>query len=211
MRKGEKFLTSLQTDLLDSKLETILEMVGDKKIDFKDVISILDDIILKHQQPEDLTTRKIFERENILYVSVTADGSTSEEWKTRLTNKGITLGKFSSYNLFPTRKTYKLAIIKPECVKKFRRTTLNVREFARDLGFLPATDEIAFLLREKISDEELAANNLWGIIFPNEDRGGSYARLYANRYGAGNNLGPINCRPGYQWGDALGFCFVVPD
>ena len=95
-------------------------------------------------------------------------------------------------------------------------TTKNVRAEGNRRGWKHGNDispEIACLIREKFTDEELEAMGLWWIVVMHEpinDSDGDPNLLSAFRYDDGRWLDADVDRPGYEWDDDGGFAFVIP-
>ena len=108
--------------------------------------------------------------------------------------------------------TYTIAIIKGEEMGKDYFTTKEVRDEAQKRGYTTPHPEVALLLREKFSDEEIEAMGLWWIVAmhePIKDSDGDPRLLGAVRGGGGRWLGTCYGKPGIRWNREGGFAFAV--
>ncbi|HNW55592.1 MAG TPA: hypothetical protein PKN62_00730 [bacterium] len=163
-------------------------------------------------------TKKWQEKKGVIYFSVTSDGTTGEEWISRLESKGFRVrdrakNVLRSKGFKPTAGiTYEVAVLKGELFSDNGRITENIREEAKNRGFITPDPEIACLIREKFSDKELEAVGFYWIAVmhePIKDSDGDPELLNANRLDVGSWLG-TNCdSPGFKWGRCSGFAFVV--
>lgn len=158
------------------------------------------------------------EEDKTIYFEVTSDGTTGEAWITSLTNKGFCLSDYAkqllcSEDFIPTNGvTYKIAVLKGMLFEDSNRTTENIRAEAEGRSFATSPPEVACLIRDKISDEELEAMGLYWIITmhePIKDSDGGPGLLGAGRGGGGGRLGTYYDYPDYRWSRGGGFAFVV--
>jgi len=158
------------------------------------------------------------EQDGVIYFSVTSDGTTGEEWINRLESKGFCLGGYTKQLLHsddfkPTDGvTYEIAVLKGMLFEDSNRVTKKVRSEAKGRGFITPNAEIACLIREKFSDEEIEALGLWLIVTmhePIKDSLGDPPLLSARRRGGGGWFGVFYDNPDYRWRREHGFAFVV--
>ncbi|MDA3802906.1 MAG: hypothetical protein PF488_03355 [Patescibacteria group bacterium] len=158
------------------------------------------------------------EENGVIYFSVTSDGITGEEWITRLENKGFRISSYAKRVLRsiefelvePT--TYKMAVLKREIFSDNDKIIKNVRKEARSRKLSTPNIEVACLIREKFSDEDLKAMDLYWIIAmhePIKNSSGDPELLSAGRGGNGSWLDAYYGGTGGWWGHSLGFAFVV--
>lgn len=168
---------------------------------------------------ENNENQKWTEKGGIIYFIVTSDGTTGEQWITRLKSsifclddrtKNVLLSK--NFEPISSGVTYKIAVLKGEIFSDNKRITENIREDARNRGFVTPNPEIACLIREKFSDEELEDMGLiWIVVMHNpiEDSDGDPGLLGAYRALIGPWLGAACDYPDIKWKRSSCFAFVV--
>lgn len=158
------------------------------------------------------------EQDSVIYFSVTSDGMTGEKWINRLKSKGFRLSDYAkqllrSDDFKPTDGvTYKIAVLKNRIFEDKNRVTKKIRAEAEGRGFTTPNAEVACLIREKFSDEELEAMDLWWIVTMHElieDSDGDPALLSADWDGGGSWLRAFYDHPVGRWCREGGFAFVV--
>ncbi len=163
-------------------------------------------------------TRNWREQDGVIYLSVTSDGTTGPKWIKRLEKKGFRLSEFAksvlrSPDFKPTKGvTTEIAILKGILFEDRDRTTSNIRDLATQRKLTTPNAEVACLIRENFSDEDIEAMGLIWIVTmhePIKDSGGDPFLLYAYRDGDGRWLGACYDRPGNGWVRGHGFAFVV--
>jgi|GEM_PF-439204 len=159
-------------------------------------------------------------RGEIIYLPpMVSDGTTGEQWIKRLARKGCHVDDFAQDILrFPDFQptsgvTYHIAVMKGEIFTDDDRTVTNIRAEANKRQFGTPNTEVACLIREKFSDEDLKAMGLeWIIIMhePINDFAGDPKLLSVNRDDFGRRLAASFSRPGRRFGRRNGFAFVAP-
>lgn len=152
--------------------------------------------------------------------SVTSNGVTGEEWIARLKAKGINVSPYAESVLrsddFESTNgvTYDVAVLPGTLWSSDNvRTTKNIRAEAKKRKFTKLPAEVACLIRESFTDEELAAMGLWWIVVmhaPIDDSDGPPSLLGVYRNGGGRRLSACYDRPGHTWSRDGGFAFAVP-
>jgi len=165
-------------------------------------------------------TRPWREEDDIIYFSVTSDGTTGGEWITRLEGKGFRVSDYAkqvlrSPDFKPTNGiTTKVAVLKGTLFSdESRRTTKNIRAEADKRKFTKPNAEVTCLIREKFTDKEIEVMGLWYIVAMNnpiKDSDGDLNLLSAGRDDDGHWLDTAFGAPGYWWGRGGGFAFSVP-
>ena len=163
------------------------------------------------------------EMDGVIYFSVTTNGTSGSDWGSRLEKKGLRIWEWAkdvlnSPDFKPMKAgiTLEIAVIRGTRFIDSDRTTKNVRAEGNRRGWKHGNDispEIACLIREKFTDEELEAMGLWWIVVMHEpinDSDGDPNLLSAFRYDDGRWLDADVDRPGYEWDDDGGFAFVIP-
>lgn len=154
----------------------------------------------------------------VIYFSVTSDGTTGEQWIARLESKGYRISDYAksllcSADFKPTNGvTTEVAVLKGMIFKDTARVTKQIRAEADSLKLIKPNAEIACLIREMFTDEEIKAMGLNWIIAmhePVENLGGDLNLLGAD---CGNDGGWLHAscdESDEQWASGCGFAFVV--
>jgi len=163
------------------------------------------------------------EEDGVVYFSVTSNGTTGEEWITRLESKGFRVSDYAksilrSSDFKPTNGITTVAVLKGVLFGDNERTTKNIRtkaysgEFTQGWKLSDPNAELACLIREKFSDEEIEAMGLWAIVAmhePIKDSDGDPRLLNARRFGGGRWLDAYWDSPDGRWDRAFGFAFSL--
>lgn len=151
--------------------------------------------------------------------TVTSDGTTGPKWIKRLEKKGFRVSNWAksvlnSKDFKPTNGvTSHIMVLKGKLWKDSDRITSNIRAEADKSKFEKPNAEVACLIREKFSDEEIAAMGLWWIVAmhdPIKDSDGGPYLLDARRYAGGRWLHAAYDHPVNSWDGDNGFAFVAP-
>jgi len=166
-------------------------------------------------------TRSWTEKDRVIYLDddLVSDGTTGEEWIARLESKGFRVSNYAksvlrseSFVLSNPGTIYRVAVLKGEIFSDNKRITKNIRKEAKKRSLSTPNTEIACLIREKFSDKELEAMDLYWIVTMHEaikDSDRDPALLSASRYGDGSWLDSYYDFPGREWDRDSGFAFVV--
>src|SRR3989344_832337 len=164
-------------------------------------------------------TRSWREEDGVIYFSVTSDGTTGEEWITRLEAKGFRVeptyaeSVLRSLDFKPTMGVItEVAVLKGMLFENSDRITSKIRAEAERRRFSKPSAEVACLIREKFTDEEIEAMGLIWIVAMHEpinDSDGYPNLLGANRDDDGRWLNAFWGRPDYTWYRGHGFAFAV--
>ena len=158
------------------------------------------------------------EEDGVIYFSVTSDGTTGEDWITRLESKGFRVGDYAkqvlrSPDFKPTSGvTTEVAVLKGMLFEDNDRITKKIRAKADKRKLSKPNAELACLIREKFTDKEIEAMGLWYIVAMHEpinDSDGDPRLLHAHRYDDGRWLHASYDRPGLRWDRDDGFAFAV--
>ncbi len=145
------------------------------------------------QEPE----RRWREEDGVIYFTVTSNGLTGKEWIKRLEKNGYRLSDYAkqllrSSKFVPTNGvTYEVAVLKGVLFNDNERITKNIRADANRRGLETPNAELACLIREAFTDEELEAMGLWWIVCMHEpinDSDGDPSLLGAVRRSDGRYL-----------------------
>lgn len=163
-------------------------------------------------------TRSWREEDGVIYFSVTSDGATGKDWIKRLEGNGFCVGDyakqvFRSPDFKPTNGvTTEVAVLKGMLFEDDNRITKKIRAEADKRKLSNPNAELACLIREKFTDEEIDAMGLVWIVAMHEpinDSVGDLGLLRANRGGGGRWLNACRGGPGNRWYRNGGFAFAV--
>ena len=163
-------------------------------------------------------TRSWREQDGVIYLSVTSDGTTGPEWIAHLEKKGFLVGDYAksvlcSKDFKPTSGiTTEIAILKGMLFEDSNRVTKKIRVEAESRKLTKPNAEVACLIRENFSYEEIEAMGLWRIVVMHEpinDYRGDPKLLSANRNGNGAWLNTDYDNPDSKWHRGNGFAFGV--
>lgn len=159
-------------------------------------------------------TRSWREENGVIYFSVTSDGTIGEDWE----SKGFRVGGYAkqvlrSPDFKPTNGvTTEVAVLKGMLFEDNDRITKKIRAEADKRKLSKPNAELACLIREKFTDEEIRAMGLWYIVVMHEpinDPCGDPDLLGAGLSGGGNWLDACSGRPDSKFGHVYGFAFIV--
>jgi len=162
------------------------------------------------------SARRWREQDGVIYFSVTS--TTGPEWIERLEKNGFRISDYAksvlrSPDFKPTSGvTTEIAVLKGMLFENNNRITEKIRAEANKRKLTPPNAEVACLIREMFTDEEIEAMGLWWIVAmhePIKDSDGVPALLRASRGGVGRWLNADYGRPGSRWSRDYGFAFVV--
>jgi len=161
--------------------------------------------------------KKWREEKGIIYFKVTSDGTTGEQWITRLEKAGFRLSEYAKELLLSkefkatTGVVYEIAVLKGSLFTDNNRTSKKIRSKAAKLNFQTPNPEIACLIREMFSDDEIEAMGLtWIVTFhkPIKDSDGDLSLLDTNRLSDDSWLDASYDFPAGRWDPGSGFAFV---
>ena len=164
-------------------------------------------------------TRSWREEDSVIYFSVTSDGTTGEEWITYLEGKGFRVSDYAKsilrspdFKPTPAGTMYHIAVLKGELFSDDNRITKNIRAEAKKRKFITPHPEVACLIRDQFSDEDIKAMGLWYITAMHEPivSAGDPFLLDVARGAGGRWLGADYGMPDDRWYRANGFAFAVP-
>ena len=161
-----------------------------------------------------------------IHFEVTTLGLTGEEWHTRLTKGGhisfdsakgiLPKPDFDQNHRYAPGQTLKVFLVRGTEIKKDAdRTTKNLQAFAKKHGGKESVShlkaELALLIREKFTNEELEEMGLWYIAVlhnPFVDAVGDPRVLLADRYGGASWVNAYWDEPGDKWEGFGAFAFA---
>jgi hypothetical protein len=151
-------------------------------------------------------------------LSVTSDGTTGAEWIDRLEKKGFRVGDYAksvlrSKDFKPTKGvTTEIAILKGMIFDDSNRITRNIRAEADKRKLTTLNAEVACLIRETFSDDDIKAMGLIWIVAmhdPIKDSDGDPLLLRVCRDDGGRWLSTFYDDPDGGWDRGSGFAFAV--
>jgi len=163
------------------------------------------------------------EQDGVIYFSVVSDGTEGEDWIERMEDKNYCLSDYAksvlrSPDFRPTNGvTTQVAVLKSMLFSDNDRVTKKIRAEADRRKLKKPNAEMACLIREKFTDEELKAMSLWGIVAmhePIKDADGDpylldARRLPPSRLSGGRQwLCAYYDGPGHAWDRWVGFAFT---
>ena len=163
-------------------------------------------------------TRHWREEDGVIYFSVTSDNESGEGWIKRLEAKGYRVSDYTksvlhSPDFKPTNGvTTKIAVLKGSIFEDSDRITQNIRAEADKRGLTKPDAEVACLIRDQFSDEEVEAMGLWWIVAmhePIKDSDGGPNLLGAGRSDDGRWLDVCCGDPDCRWDREFGFAVAV--
>lgn len=156
------------------------------------------------------------EQDGVIYFSVTSDGTTGPQWIKRLKKKGFQTSDWArqvlnSPDFVPTSGvTTEVTVLKGMLFEDADRITKNICAEASRRNLTKPNPEVACLVREAFSDEELEAMGLSWIVVMHEpiiDSDGDPGLLSMD--GGGRWLGAGYGGPDCRWSRDDGFAFVI--
>lgn len=157
------------------------------------------------------------EIDGVIYFTVTSDGTTGENWITRLENKGFSVGEYAkeilrSADFTPTSGIVtEVAVLKGKLFEDAYRTTKKICVEAEKRRLKKPRPEIACLIREKFTDEKIGDMGLWVITTMHEPIKDSDDNLHYLGTCLTDVRGCLNTYDGNfrgGWRDSFGFAFV---
>lgn len=158
------------------------------------------------------------EENGVIYFSVTSDGTTGPEWIKRLEKKGFKVSDYAkSLLLSPDFKPtsgvkYEVAILKGMLFEDNDRITKKIRAEAGKRKFSKPNPEVACLIREMFTNEEIKTMGLVWIVAMHEPINyfdGDPGLLSAGRNDDGSWLLAFYGKPDGRWFRDGGFAFVA--
>ncbi len=169
--------------------------------------------------------RRWREENGVIYFTLPpTDGTTGEEWIARLESKDFHIGNHAksvlrSDDFKPTSGvTTEVAVLKGTLFTDNDRITRNIRAkayagtFTQGRKLSDPNPEVACLIRENFSDEDLKVMGFWWLVAmhePIKDSDGDPGLLDAYRNDDGCWLGAYCGSPGGRWSRLSGFAFAV--
>ncbi|MBI2482429.1 MAG: hypothetical protein HYV76_02635 [Candidatus Vogelbacteria bacterium] len=160
----------------------------------------------------------IVDNEDNIHFTLTSNGFTREQWEQHLERRGWRIGDYARQMLrraseAPTDGvTYSIVVCPGKKISDSKRVTDNIRAAANKKGWLKPHWEVACLIRDTFTDEQLEQMGLWYIVTMHEpinDSDGDPSLLNANRRGDGRWLYASRGRSDYKWYRDGGFAFAV--
>ena len=154
-----------------------------------------------------------------IHFTVTSNGMTREQWEKHLESRGFRLSDWARNVLrraseAPTNGvTYNIVVRPGKKISDSDRITKKIRAAADKKGWVKPHWEVACLIRDTFTDEQLEEMGLLYIVTmhePIKDSVGGPYLLSSLRGGDGHWLDAYCVRPGARWCGDGGFAFAVP-
>ncbi len=152
-------------------------------------------------------------------ITVISDGLTGEQLIAKLETAGYDLGndagdvkRIMRSAVVTEGVTYRVGIIKGEEFKEENRTTKKIRKEAARRHWQEPPVELAWLLREKLSNKDLEQMGLvWLVVMHKAKTASSgLTNLLGLNNEGGRRLGAFYSDHGHTWGHKDGFAFLIP-
>ncbi len=156
------------------------------------------------------------DNEGNTHFTVTSNGMTHEQWEKYLESRGFRLSDWARNVLrraseAPTNGVAYPIVVRPGSKISSRdRITKKIRAHATEKGWKTPHWEVACLIRDTFTDEQLEKMGLWWIVTMHEpitDSGGDPSLLHSDRSDDGRWLYASYGRPGDRWDVDGGFAF----
>lgn len=121
--------------------------------------------------------------------------------------------KFPNGDALTNGRAYRTVVLKGEDFTDGERTISNIRNIAKEMGFVTPPPDIARLLRKSVSDDEIASMGLWWLVVMHEPITASdgYPRVLGiNRAYEGRRFESYFCLSDDKWYHDGGFVFLAP-
>lgn len=153
---------------------------------------------------------------------LTASGRTGKEWVKHLEKNEYRIGSYAKELILSDEfaaargkkgTEYEIAIVPGKELYESYDTTASIKEKAAAKGWTIPTPEIALLVREALSDDEMKELGVWYVAAlhdPIAGSGGDPGVLGAYRGGGGRWVGADWGYPLDEWDTAGAFALVVP-
>ena len=163
--------------------------------------------------------RRWHEKNEAIYSSLPSNGMTGPGWVEHFRKKGTRLCPYAismllSREFRPTKgiTTYQFAILRATYFEENDRVTWNIRAEASERNFLTPNAELACLIRDCYTDDDIEAMGLSRIDVmhePIKDSSGDLSVLGVLCGGNGPWLDRGSCFPSDVWPVGSGFAFEV--
>ncbi len=151
-------------------------------------------------------------------ITLTSNGYTGKQWIAWFEDNGYRVSSWAkemlnSKDFKPTKGIeYQIAIVNGSDIPE-PRTTAMIREYAAEKGYQTPNAEVACLLKQTMSYDEMKEMGLWYIVTmhePIKDSDGDPLLLDSDRFDDGRWLLAVYDGPDGNWDDGGGFAFAVP-
>ncbi|HVU06594.1 MAG TPA: hypothetical protein VHE10_02290 [Candidatus Paceibacterota bacterium] len=153
----------------------------------------------------------------IIRFKLTGRGMTDEQWLARFKARGIRVEdqarsvlRTSEFKPAEGVVAAEVAILKDAIWRGCDRSTENIRVFAAGHGLGRPNADLACLIRDSLSDQEIEAMGLRWIVAMHEPIKDPYGDPGLLAAGPGRCLDAYCVRPGQTWKRGIGFAFIVP-
>ena len=177
---------------------------------------VVTETVIPTPAPKSIPPRNV---EPVFLPSVTSDGRTGKQFTKSLEKAGYRVGDYAkdvmgkTAFVSTTGVVYKPVVILGQQFEDDERITSKIRKFAKEQKFITPPAELAPLLRETVSDEEIERMGLWALIVMHEPitaSDGDPNLLEVNRNDNGRWLDTYWDNPDNVWNRQNGFVFLAP-
>lgn len=228
----KKKLTDEEIGKIYRKTNEIIRRINEGTIPFEDSVEAMQKIIIEGHSlsclnffNEKVEVKKdstpIFGWQGfdkLIYFAVVSDGTTGPDWIKRLQKKGFSVGRQAETLLWssdfkPTSgKLTIMAIVKGNWLSDDKRVTENIYKEANRLSLCGPNMEVACLIREKFSDQDIKAMGLNFLVTmhsPVADSHGDLKLLDSHCRAKGNWFGARYGKRNGKWPRGTGFVFSI--
>ena len=210
--KSEFLISDIKTGQLNAMVKNIMKQTGINNPE--EVVRMINagEVQISVNKP------KWREENGVIYFSVTSDGTTGEQWIARLENNKINVCDRTKSILlsddFKATKgiTTEIAVLKGQLFTDNARTTLNIRKEAEIRKFTAPNAEVACLIREMFSDQDLEDMGLTWMVVMHEaikDSDGAPILFNVNRNDNGRWLSTNYLYSVISWYVDYDFAFAI--
>ena len=224
MTGKDLFVTSgVKAGVLNALVKNMMSQMGVK--DPNEAIRLVNSrewvILPNPANPE--PERKWREEDGVIYFTVTSNGLTGGEWIKRLEGMGFRVDDYARNILYSSKEfiptsgvTFEVEVLKGELFSDDQRTTTDVLAEADKRNLEKPSPEIACLIRDKFTDEEIKAMGLWWLVvlhgFISIGEGAGSSKSFGIRYSTDPKpwLNADRRSFNHRWNLDCGFVFIRP-
>lgn len=160
----------------------------------------------------------IVDEEGNIRFTLTSNGFTDEQWRSHLEDSGLRITDYARQVLRRASKastkgvTYNIVVRPGNRISERDRSNRKICAAANEKGWVKPHWEVACLIRDTFTDEQLEQMGLWYIITMHEPINvDSVQRLLGSGRGDGGRLlCADHGRPSERWSGSGGFAFELP-
>lgn len=171
-------------------------------------------VIVKSELP----TEWAFDEYGNIHFLLTSSGLSPEQWKRHLEARGLRIGDracavlFGAHEMPTFGKSYHVVVCFNTKLSPQDRTTADIRNHAKIMRWETPHWEVACLIRDAFTDQQLEEMGLWYVAAlhePINDSEGNPYLLSSRRDDVGHRVSAQHGSPDSPWFGHGGFAFVV--